>query len=70
MEKLGIHPAILFRSFNAHPHVSPILLRRYTAVIDAWSKSFLRGAADRANLLLDKMETKYQAGDTDLKPNT
>jgi hypothetical protein len=57
-------------SFIAHPNSFPHLVHRYTAVIDAWSKSFLRGAADRANLLLDKMETKYQAGDTDLKPNT
>jgi hypothetical protein len=31
----------------------------YTAVIDAYSKSCCRGAAARADQLLDKMETKY-----------
>ena len=29
-----------------------------------------RGAAARADQLLDKMEAKYLAGDMDLKPNT
>jgi hypothetical protein len=29
-----------------------------------------RGAAARADQLLDKMEAKYVAGDMDLKPNT
>lgn len=43
---------------------------QYTACIDAWSKSGYRGAAVRAEQLLDKMESKYLAGDTDLKPNT
>jgi hypothetical protein len=42
----------------------------YTAVIDAWAKSGYRGAAARADQLLDKMESKYLAGDMDLKPNT
>ena len=42
----------------------------YTAVIDAWAKSGYRGAAARADQLLDKMEAKYLAGDVDLKPNS
>lgn len=42
----------------------------YTAVIDSWAKSGYRGAAARADQLLDKMEAKYLAGDLDLKPNT
>ena len=40
----------------------------YTAVIDAYAKSGYRGAASRADLLLDQMEAKYAAGDADLKP--
>jgi pentatricopeptide repeat protein len=36
----------------------------------AWAKSGYRGAATRADQLLDKMEAKYLAGDVDLKPNT
>jgi len=42
----------------------------YTAVIDAWSKSGYRGAAARADQLLDKMEAKYLAGDVALRPNS
>lgn len=42
----------------------------FTAVIDAWAKSGHRGAAARADQLLDKMESRYLAGDADLRPNT
>ena len=42
----------------------------YTAVIDCWSKSGYRGAAARADQLLDKMEAKYLAGDMSLRPNS
>ena len=34
------------------------------------AKSGFRGAATRADKLLEKMELEYQAGDNDLKPNT
>ena len=42
----------------------------YTAVIDAWAKNGYRGAATKADQLLEKMETKYIEGNNDLKPNT
>ena len=54
--------------------VSALLIRFFCclcqAVIDAWAKSGYRGAASRADQLLDKMEAKHLAGDPDLKPNT
>ena len=39
-------------------------------ILCSGAKSGHKGAASRADQLLDKMEAKYLAGDMDLKPNT
>lgn len=44
--------------------------RTYTSVIDAWAKSGEKGAARRAEQILNNMITRYEAaGDPDTKPN-
>jgi hypothetical protein len=43
---------------------------KQTSDVEIPYKSGFRGAAARADQLLDKMEAKHQAGDMDLKPNT
>jgi pentatricopeptide repeat protein len=61
---------VLYVRFDIVLTKSILFFWQYTACIDAWSKSGYRGAAVRAEQLLDKMEAKYLAGDSDLKPNT
>lgn len=44
--------------------------RTYTSVIDAWAKSGEKGAAMRAEQILNNMITRFDAtGDLDVKPN-
>lgn len=42
----------------------------FTALIDAYARSGKRGAAERAEAILDEMMLLYQAGDTSLAPTT
>lgn len=42
----------------------------YTSVIDALSKSGMSGAAERAEKILNIMQSKYENGDEDVEPNT
>ena len=41
----------------------------YSTVIDAIAKSGERGAGNRAEAILNKMQGKYEAGDAGVKPN-
>jgi len=41
----------------------------YSTVIDAWSKSGVKGAGDKAETILNKMQEKYEAGDENVKPD-
>ena len=44
--------------------------RTYTSVIDSWAKSGEKGAARRAEQILNNMISRYEAaGDPDVKPN-
>jgi hypothetical protein len=44
--------------------------RTYTSVIDAWAKSGEKGAARRAEQILNNMIAQFDAtGDVDVKPN-
>ena len=44
--------------------------RTYTSVIDSWAKSGEKGAALRAEQILNSMISRYEAaGDPDVKPN-
>lgn len=44
--------------------------RTHTSVIDAWAKSGEKGAAKRAEQILNNMISHYEAiGDSDVKPN-
>jgi hypothetical protein len=57
------------RYHDGDPDVKPNTRTR-TSVIDAWAKSSERGAARRAEHILNDMIARYEAtGDPDLKPN-
>jgi hypothetical protein len=44
--------------------------RTFTSVIDAWAKSGEKGAARRAEQILNNMITRFEAtADSDVKPN-
>jgi len=43
--------------------------RSYNAALAAWAKSRTKGAASRAQLLLDRMNELYLEGNVSLKPD-
>ena len=42
----------------------------FNSVISAWAKSGERGAAQRAESILKRMQELHEAGNPDVKPNT
>lgn len=43
--------------------------RSYNAALAAWAKSRTKGSADRAQTLLERMESLYRKGHVTLKPD-